>query len=72
MAGAPQTIEGRQHLFKRILSRQPNNNLLSVKLHKSNFDAFKITAVNTSKARRASVGRDPSNWDEIVDLPSHV
>lgn len=50
------TVHGRDSLFNRILSRQPNNNLLNVKLHKSNFDAFKIQTVVSRKQLKVSPG----------------
>ena len=37
-------------IFKRILSRQPNN-LLSVKVHKINFEAFKHVNVGKNKKK---------------------
>ena len=36
--------------FKRILSRQPDN-LLSVRLRKTGFDAFKVSNIGSGKRR---------------------
>lgn len=55
------TIE--RDIFKRILSRQPNN-LLSVKAHKNNFTAFQH--VNVKNKKRTDVPLDQSVQNNLA------